>query len=133
MADYKVIRYQLNLEIGRYQKNPSEFIFNRIPFELKIEKSQKHFLKEQGADKIITGRFVNKKREFFTGLKPTKYSNWYQGDNFEIVKGIKIRSLMIFHFNVNFAELTIYYFNRYYKDSPFERELFVNTFISSFE
>lgn len=133
LPDYITIYYSLNVEIGRYQKIPSKFSFQRLPFELKIEKSQNNFLIEQGADKIITGRFLNKKREFFTGLKSTKFQNWYQGDNFEMVKGFKVRSLIIFHFSLNYEHLTIYYFNRYYKDSSTEREIFVNKFISSIE
>ena len=131
--DFKTIDYTLNIEIGRYQKTPSKFSFQRLPFELKIEKSQNSFLIEQGAETILTGRFVNNKRQFFTGLKNTKFQNWYQGDNFEIIKGIKIRSLIIFNFQNDYNQLIVYYINRYYKDSPIDREIFVNKFISTIE
>lgn len=127
--DYKVVQYALNPESGRYEKRPTKISFNKLPFELKVEPTQDKRIKAQGAETVITGRFVNKKREFFSGLRQTGKSGWYYGNDYEFVKGQKVNSLVIFGFSQEDAELTVYYFNRYYKQSASERESFVNQFI----
>lgn len=128
--DFKVVAYRMNAETGRYQKQPAKMTFQKLPYELKIEPTQEPRLRAQGAATIITGRFVNKKREFFSGLRPTGQPDWYAGDDFEYVKGNKVNSLVLFKFAANDELLTIFYFNRYYKQSPTDREAFINHFIN---
>jgi hypothetical protein len=126
----KIISYRLNVETGRYEKQPSKIHFSKLPFELKVEKTFDEKIIEQGAREIITGRIVNHRRTFFTGLRTTLYRNWFHGNDYEQKNGVKINSLVIFHFSKNDEYLTIYYFNRWYKSSPRERAEFIRNFIS---
>lgn len=127
--DYKVVQYALNPESGRYEKRPTKISFNKLPFELKVEPTQDKRIKAQGAETVITGRFVKKKREFFSGLRPTAKPGCFYGNDYEFVKGQKINSLVVFSFSDDDAQLTVYYFNRFYKQSASDREAFVNSFI----
>lgn len=124
---YKEVKYKLNPE-GYYQKEPEKIPFLKLPFELKVEPSQKEFLKQQGADQIITGRFKDKKREFFTGLIPIVESQVFMGNDYENIKGVKKYSLIIFKFSPCNGYLTAYYFNRFYLDKREIRIQFVNAF-----
>lgn len=124
---YKRVGYKLSPE-GYYQKQPERIPFSKLPFELKVEPSQKEFLKQQGANEIITGRIKNKKREFFTGLIPIEI-NFFMGNDWEFVQGLKKTSLIVFEFSGNNEYLTVYYFNRYYIDQREARIKFVLTFI----
>ena len=127
--DYKGLRYLMNPESGRYEKQPTKIAFQKLPFELKVEPTQDPRIKAQGAEMVITGRFKNNKREFFSGLRPTAKPGWFYGNDYEFVKGQKINSLVIFSFSDDDAQLTVYYFNRFYKQSASDRETFVNLFI----
>ncbi len=127
--DYKGIRYILNQVSGRYEKQPTKIAFQKLPFDLKVEPTQDPRIKAQGAEMVITGRFKNKKREFFSGLRPAGKPGWFYGNDYEFVKGQKINSLVIFSFSDDDAQLTVYYFNRFYKQSASDRETFVNLFI----
>lgn len=125
----KTVCYLLSPQTGRYEKQPMRIPFNKLPHELKIEPTQKDFLKQQGANEIITGRIKNGKREFFTGLVPIFNSTiWYYGNDFEFVKGQKKLSLIVFEFSIDNSRLTVYYFNHFYKDSREQRIEFVNAF-----
>ncbi len=124
---YKEVRYKLNPE-GYYQKQPERILFAKLPFELKVEPSQKGFLKQQGANEIITGRFKNKKREFFTGLIPIE-TNFFIGNDWEFIQGQRKISLVVFQFSEDDLCLTVYYFNRYYIDQREARIKFVSAFI----
>jgi hypothetical protein len=125
---YKEVKYELNPE-GYYQKLPSKTQFQKLPFELKVEQSVKPFLREQGANEVITGRFKNKKREFFTGLIPSE-PRFYMGNDYENVKGEKKLSLIVFEFSECQKYLTANYFNGFYKDPREARIKFVSEFIS---
>lgn len=125
---YKIVDYRLNRESGRYEKQPEKITFLKLPFELKVENSQKEFLIKQGATTLVTGRFKNKKREFFTGLIPIS-TGFYIGNDVEFIQGVKINSLIVFQFSNNNQDLTVYYFNRYYIDNRELRIKFVMDFI----
>lgn len=125
---YKEVKYKLNSETRYYQKEPEKIQFLKLPSDLRIEKTVKEFLKQQGANEIITGRFKNKKREFFTGLIPI-HTNFFEGDNYEFIKGAKKKSLIVFEFSDNSEYLTLNYFNHFYKESREERLNFVLLFI----
>lgn len=129
MPECKIVAYRLNGETGRYQKEPSKIAFNKIPFELKVEKTIDAKIIQQGADHIITGRIVNHQRTFFSGLRRTQYRNWYHGNDYEFKNGHKVNSLVIFEFTGNDEYLNVYYFNHWYKNSSRERAEFVHSFI----
>lgn len=123
----------MNPKTGRYEKEPSKFNFMKLPYELKVEVTQDQRIKAQGAQNIITGRFVNKKREFFSGLRGTAFKHWYHGNDYEFVRGEKVNSLVLFQFSEQDEFLTVYYFNRYYKQSIEQRLELVNSFIGRAE
>ncbi len=125
---YKIVQYKLNRESGRFEKQPEKISFLKLPFDLKVENSQKEFLIQQGANTLITGRFKNKKREFFTGLIPVN-TGFYFGNDVEFVLGKKKNSLIVFQFSNNAQDLTVYYFNRFYIDNREARIKFVTDFI----
>ncbi len=125
---YKEVKYKLNSETGYYQKEPDKIPFLKLPSDLKIEKTVKEFLKQQGANEIITGRIKNKERLFFTGLIPIQ-NNFFEGDNYEFIKGVKKKSLIVFEFSESNEFLTLNYFNHFYKENKEERFKFVLSFI----
>lgn len=115
LGECKELTYILNCQSGYYEKQPTTFSFQKIPFELKRELSQCDYLKNQGANEILQGRQVNKKRTFHTGLIPIGIKGFYQGDHVEFIKGQKKKSLIIFWFQSD-SIINVYFFNRYYID-----------------
>lgn len=129
---YKTITYKLNSDNGYFEKVPQLINFKKLPNDLKIEPSQKAFLKQQGAELVIRGRMKYGKYLFFSGLRPVDESNEkFIGNDCEFVRGLKVLSLIVFSLNQNKNELTAYYFNRFYKDKRDERLTFVLEFLST--
>jgi hypothetical protein len=134
LPDYKTIIYQLNNETSRYEKQPELIPFTKLPFELKVENTQDSRIINNGAIEIITGRFKDKKRLFFTGLIATpNNTNWYYGNDYQFIRGAKQNSLVLFFFSNNHQKLQVYYFNNYYKDNRTERINLVNLLIKSIQ
>jgi hypothetical protein len=132
LPEFKTLNYVLNVEIGKYEKQPERIPFNKLPFELKVEKTIDEKIKKNGANEIITGRIKGGQRMFFSGLIAVpKYNNWFYGNDYQFKNGQKKNSLVLFHFANNNRELVIYYFNNFYKDSRVERELLVIKLIQS--
>lgn len=130
--DYRLLRYVLNIESNRYEKQPERVPFEKLPFELKVETTWEQRIRNNGASEIITGRIKGGKREFFTGMIPVpNFENWFFGNDYQFMNGRKKNSLTIFHFVNDNRKLNIYYFNSYYKDSRAERIQFVSDFIKS--
>jgi hypothetical protein len=126
LPEFKTINYVLNVEIGKYEKQPERIPFNKLPFELKVETTIDEKIKRNGANEIITAGIKGGQRMFFSGLIAVpKFPNWFYGNDYEIKNGKKKNSLVVFHFANNNRELVIYYFNNYYKDSRVERESLV--------
>ena len=127
-----MVCYALNPQTGRYTKKPERIPFNKLPVDLKIEHSQKDFLKQQGANEVITGRIKNGKREFFTGLIPVHNSTaWYFGNDFDFTPDGKKYSLIVFNFSPDNSELIVFYFNHYYKHNREQRVNFILGFIKN--
>jgi hypothetical protein len=126
--EYKTIEFKNNPLTGRFEKQPSKFSFQKLPFDLKIEPTQEERIKKQGANVIITGRYKEKQRTFFTGLVP-KDANTFEGDHMEFYKGLKKKSLIIFVFAPDHSTMTVYFFNHYYKENRNERLKFCQQFI----
>ena len=131
--DHKEIKYRFNPETGRYQKMPSKIAFQKLPFELKIEVTQDVKIQSQGAEFVLTGRFVNNKREFFTGLRNTNSLLCYSGNDYELVKGKKVLSLIIAKLSQDDEFLTIYYFNRFYPHVPSTCDALIDSIIREIE
>ena len=129
---YKTITYKLNIENGYFEKQPQLINFKKMPNDLKIEQSQKEFLKQQGAEVVIRGRIKNGKYSLFSGLRPVDDSNEkFIGNDFDSINGRKRLSLIVFSLDKTKTELTAYYFNHFYKDNKDERLMFVLEFLKT--
>ncbi len=127
---FHAIVYFNNPLSGRFEKVPTMIAFNKLPFELKVEPSQKEFLIKQGAKNVITGRIKEGKREFFSGLIPLKETS-FEGNDYESIKGQKKLSLIIFDFLESSKILNVYYFNHFYIHNRAERMKFCIHFLQN--
>jgi hypothetical protein len=128
--DYTRVEYLLNLETGYYEKQPTRISFNKLPDELKVERTVEERIRLQGANEIIRGRVSNGKYKFFTGLIPINFDNSFIGNNYEFLKGVKRTSLIIFSFVDNDSRLIVFYFNQWYIDNRKERLIFSDSFLN---
>ena len=134
LPSYKVVFYRNHPQTGYYTKTakqPDTTPVMRLPYELKIEPTQLHQIK-CNAKKIIRGKEKFKGKDsykFFTGLQETDFLQWYSGNYYEYIQGVKIQSLCLFHITNDNDQLTVFYFGRFYKDSPTDRERFTNSAI----
>lgn len=104
--------------------------FEKVPRELVIEKTRRPDIIKSNI--IIRGRTQNGKYLFFTGLIPTKYQNWYHGNDYEITNGLKKNSFCLFHFNPNNTGFEMYYFPGF-KLYPRSRGKFIANFIRTLQ
>lgn len=125
---YKIVLYLKDLDTGKYVKQPQKVEFSKLPRTLKIESTREQRLINQGANEVITSPKKGGKYEFFTGLIPFS-DNIYFGNDYEYIKGQKKNSLCVFCLSNDFQKLTVYYFNRFYKDRKKDRINFVGSFI----
>jgi len=129
---YKTLNYKLNSDNGYFEKQVQIVGFKKMPNDLKIEESHQPFLKQQGAKLIIRGRIKCGKYSFFSGLRAINNSSLnFEGNDYESKNGRKINSLMVFVLNQTNTELTVYYFNNFYKDNRDERMKYVSEFLKS--
>lgn len=119
---FKVATYQLNKGTNYFERTHCEIGFEKLPFELKVEDTQRPEIIQ--SKQIIRGRKKNGKYSFFTGLKPTQFLNLFFGDYFERINDEKKNSFILFHFTNENSEITIFFFN-HYKLYPKRRESFV--------
>jgi len=120
----KVITYNLNTDSNYYELKSQPPGFNRLPYELQVQDSQSKSMIERGALQVIQGRIVNKRRTFFSGMRPTTYKNTFMGDD-----GYNRRrkpSFCLFLFNNDCTRLTIHYFPGFIPLKPM-REQFIQT------
>lgn len=128
VPDHKHLSFTLNAGTGYYQMTNGELSFQKVPNELKIEKTQRPDIIK--SDFIIRSRVINGKYSFFTGLLKTNFDNWFFGDFYEIRNGIKKNSFILFRFSPDQIDLDIFFFN-HFKLYPKRRGLFVRNFISN--
>ena len=120
--------YKLNEATGYYNKESGPIGFNKLPFDLKVEKTQKR--QQIKSELIIQSRIKEGKRRFFTGLLPTRFKNWYFGDHFEYIRGTKRNSFILFQFAQDQQRIKIYFFN-HYKLYPAKRDRFIKEYIDT--
>ena len=132
-AKFHRIAFDLDMDAGWYIRRPDPLHFGRVPSKLKVEQTQVAALREQGADRIITGPMRKGTRTFFTGLRPLSVEGWYIGNDAELVKGRKVLSLVLFQFSAEGANLTLFYFPRFYRDDRNERAQYAVAFINGME
>lgn len=128
----EISTYLLNDETHYYVRATAPPDFNKLPSELKVEKTQRP---DQIRSNIICrGRIENGKYKFFTGLLPTQYTttaHLYFGDHYEFRNGKKINSFMLFQFKEGNGKLIIYYFN-HFKVYPNKRQSFIAAFATRY-
>jgi hypothetical protein len=119
---FKVVTYQLNEATNYFERTSCEIGFEKLPLELKVEDTQRPEIIH--SSQIIRGRIKNGKKSFFTGLLPTQFLNLFFGDHFERINGEKKNSFILFNFENENRDLTIFFFN-HYKLYPKRRESFI--------
>jgi hypothetical protein len=129
LPDYKTIRYNLNTSTNWYQIDTKPEGFKKLPNELKLRPVMCPRIKEK-AENIIEGHTVNKRKEFFTGLIPTKFENLFFGD--DGYNRPKKKSCILFHFSTDKTVLTVYFFNDYTPPAML-RGQFIETFRQSLQ
>lgn len=103
---FSKITFLFNVETNRFDKQPSFVPFTKLPNDLKVEPTHEQKIRNNGANEVISGRFKNGKRVFFTGLQSTGTANVFRGNAFD-------QSEILFHFSTDFRTLWVYYFNGY--------------------
>lgn len=123
----KFFTYIANVETGYFEKQPEIHTYQRLPFRLKRSPTQLMHIKTNARELIHSDkRLKNDSYTFFTGIQPVNsYTHWFTGNDYEKVKGEKVLSLIIFYCNPNNRELLVFYFSRFYKEYPAEREQFI--------
>ena len=127
LPEYKTIRYNLNTSNNWYQVHNKPECFVKLPNELKVRPVMCATMKGK-TETLIEGHTVNKRKEFFTGLIPTKYNNLFFGD--DGYNKPKTKSFILFHFAPVQSILTVYFFNDYTPPAT-QRGQFIETFRQS--
>lgn len=130
IARHHCIEFDLDHDAGWFIRTPELVPFPKIPQRLKVERTQVERFRDQGADVVITGPMRAKRRTFYTGLRPLPVEGWYIGNDYELVNGKKVLSLVLFRFNDRKDHLTLYYFARYYRADREDRTRFAVDFIN---
>lgn len=127
-SDCKHLIFALNPDTGYFEMTIGSLGFYKVPTELKLEDTQKwEFIKSEF---LIQGRIKDGNYLFFSGLLKTNFENWYFVDFFEIRKGIKKNSFILFHFSHDQTRFEMYFFNLF-KLYPDKRGYFIRDFITS--
>ncbi len=127
---HKELQYKYNSISKYYELVESPLSFNKLPFDLKVEETQKT---EQIKSKhVIHGRIKKGKYSFFTGLLETGVNGIYYGDHYEYIRGKKKNSFIIFVFSPNKIDLAVYCFNNFTL-YPKHRIPFIYNFINTLD
>ena len=124
---YVPVWYKNNPETGYYTKTPEQpqkEVFNTMPYELRVEKTQAENIK-QNAKRIIRSRekTSNDKYKFFTGIKEIYDTNCFVGDHLKVTRKGQDKSLVIFCFSHDNSYLRCFYFPGFCKFSSDENLL----------
>lgn len=118
---YEQVEYTRNADSGRFLKRLELVDFQRLPAELQTQRTQDERIRRNGADQIITGRFRQKQREFFTGLRKTGFPELMHGNDAD-------RSEVLFLFAPDFSALAVFHFTGW-RCYPTERTAFYAEFM----
>lgn len=130
IPNYHLSVFSNNIQTGYYEKQPEMMPFLKIPYELKVEETQRTDIKTY-ADKIIRGKEKTKSGnwKFYNGLLNTSFPNWYCGNICDFYRGQKKTNLVIFRFSPDHSSLYVFYFTGYDKNNTEQRIKFVNSII----
>jgi hypothetical protein len=130
LPQYKAVNYDFNPQTGYYAKSEKQALKTpvmRLPFEMKIAPTQVEKIKcnakelFHSREKTKTGSY-----KFITGLQKTNFNEWFLGNDFEMIRGEKVISIILFHFAEEYSRLTVYYFSHYDKGKTEFRLQFAN-------
>jgi hypothetical protein len=113
-AKFHRITFDLDIDSGWYIRRPAPIHFAKVPGKLKVEQTGSNGSGTK-VPNVITGPMRDKRRTFYTGLRQLPVEGWYVGNDYEQRNGRKVLSLVLFQFSADHAELTVYYFNGYYR------------------
>ena len=130
IPNYHLSVFSNNIQTGYYEKQPEMMPFLKIPFEFKVEETQRKVIKTH-ADKLIRGTEKTKTGnwKFYNGLLNTSFPNWYCGNICDFYRGQKKTNLVIFRFSPDHSSLYVFYFTGYDKNNTEQRIKFVNSII----
>jgi hypothetical protein len=133
LPQHKTIVYDLNQQLGYYTKSatqPERYPFMRLPFELKIAPTQSDNIKFN-AKELLHSKEKNRNGnyKFVTGLQPLHYQNWYVGNDYEMLNGNKVTSMVITYITHDRNYLVVYYFARFDKPNAEQRKVFANQIV----
>ena len=74
----------------------------------------------RGKEKFKSGNF-----KFFTGVQETSSENWFSGNDYEMYRGQKKQSLILFHLLPTTGHILLYYFGHYYIENRELRNQFI--------
>jgi len=133
LPQFKPVVYELNPETGYYTKSkvqPLKTPVMRLPYELRVTPTQVEKIKCNASELIVSReKFKSGSYKFFTGLQKCSFRNWFVGNDFEKLNGVKVLSLVLFHFQSDNSVLTVYYFSRFDKTNTDQRISFANSVI----
>lgn len=123
----KFFTYLANVETGYFEKQPEIHAYQRLPFRLKRSPTQLTHIKVNAKELLHSDKQLKSgKYTFITGIQPIQgFKDWFSGNDYETVKRQKILSQILFYCNPNNRELLVFYFSRFYKQFPAERENFI--------
>jgi len=134
LATYRHVQYELNPITGYYQKTIQQtdtMPVNALPYELRREITRGEQIKCNATECLARREYKkeNGSKRIFTGLLSVNFDGWYIGDTYRMLKGQKLKSLLLFYFSEDHSSMDIYYFSGYYKHYPEQRQEFARQFI----
>ena len=127
---HQELKYKFNPETKYYELVESPLSFNKLPFELKVEQTQKR--KQIKSIYVIHSRIKGGKYTFFTGILETGINGVFYGDHYEYIRKVKKNSFILFIFSPNKIDITICFFN-HFTLYPKYRSMFIYEFINNMD
>ncbi len=130
MPVYKCVKYRISQATGYYTKSdqqPDPYPFMRLPYELKRTTTQSENIKINARELMISReKYRSGKYKFITGLQDSDFNGWQVGNDYEMIHGQKVLSIVLFHFTEDRVNLTVYYFSRYDVETSDRRRQFAH-------
>lgn len=128
MEQPKYIYYQNYTKDGNwYWSKPTlDTSQYKLPEKIKVSKTFREDLKEQGAKYCAEGPTKNGKRTFFTGLRPTSHPLYFYGDG---INKAGNKCLVLLGFNKDYTKLNTMYFNGFYKYNDKLNRQFIESYL----
>ena len=127
---FKCVQYRINQATGYYTKTDRQqdpFPFMRLPYELKRTTTQAENIKINARELMVSrDKFKSGKYKFITGLQDSDFNCWWVGNDYEMIHGEKVLSIVLFHFSEDRVNVTVYYFSRYDVETSDRRRQFAH-------